>query len=163
MSKPIIQETLYTKVRDLERRSTVVQPPPFEESYPVVLAVDAGTTVNNTTTTKATLDTTTYDTDGIADLAGDQFVVTAPGVYIVTFRATFPVNSTGERRLILRKNTVDYEYDTRAATSVNDCSCGLTTHMLVATGDILEFYYWQNSGGALTCIGSTAMAWTSAG
>lgn len=163
MSKPIVQETLYSKIRNLERRSTVVQPPPFEESYPAVLAIDADTTVNTATVTKATLDTITYDTDGIADLAGDRFVITAPGIYITTFRATFPVSSTGERRLIIRKNTVDLDYDTRMATSVNNCSCGLTTHALVATGDVIEFYYWQNSGGALTCTGSAAMAWISAG
>lgn len=163
MSKPIIQETLYTKVRDLERRSTVVQPPPFEENYPAVSAIDAGTTVNNTTDTKATLDSTEYDTDAIADLAGDRFVVTAPGVYIITFNAIFAVNSTGERMLKIKINSTDYAYDTRPPTTTNACASGLTIHPLVANGDIIEFYYWQNSGGALSCTSKAAMAWASVG
>lgn len=63
--------------------------------YPAARIVQTGAqTLTNITWTAITMDSTTFDNDGIADLANDQVIVKFPGLYLLTGLVDFAIKAT---------------------------------------------------------------------
>jgi hypothetical protein len=88
--------------------------------------------------------------------------LTAPiaGIYSVTANVGWNSNNTGRRVIQLRKNGVDFLFDTKQATQGDTSFQSLTDLVQLAKGDFVEVAANQNSGAALgTFLNKFALNW----
>lgn len=113
----------------------------------------SGTSINNTTFTKILFDTEVFDTNN--NLASSTFTPTVAGYYYVTVIVRLP-GSMANKSIApyIFKNGSSYQGiegvvggDTSDASMANSAIvyCNGST-------DYIEFYVWQNSGGAKTTV-----------
>jgi hypothetical protein len=104
-----------------------------------------------------------FDTDGYHDTVTNNSRLTVPtglaGTYLITAVITFAASMAGMREVALKVNNATYiAIDDRDALS----TAGLTTSMtmmatwVLAAGDYVQVQVYQNSGGNLDVIGTSA-------
>lgn len=113
----------------------------------------ANQTISNNTSTLLTWDTEQFDTDGFHSTTTNTSRITIPsgknGKYNITFSVRWVANTTGRRRIVIRKNGVDAFNGFEAGQSIDATSnTGSLVMDLVAT-DYIELYALQTSGGNL--------------
>ena len=106
---------------------------------------------NNTITALSSAYTTAYDTDSMVDATNKRLKVTSPGWYVAVAHAVFAADSTGPRKVYLRRNgaavNVVYVEPDESIPCQLQVTCG---PILCAAGDYFNVAVWQNSGGALS-------------
>lgn len=70
-----------------------------------IMRSTAAQTLTTGVETTISLDVADEDTDGMADLAGDQIVFKTAGLYIVSAQVVFATSSSGYRRLVVIDGT----------------------------------------------------------
>lgn len=107
--------------------------------------------VNNATATKIQINSSTFDTHGGLDVATNyRYTIQVPGKYRISGTADFAASGTGTRYLYVYKNgSLAAEIARQAGTSGDNNLMGGSTTLDLVTGDYIEFYCYQNSGGAL--------------
>lgn len=125
----------------------------------------ADKSINDNTETLYDLDAEEYDSDGAHSTVTNNSRLIVPsgalGLYTVTAQARFASNATGVRTLQVRKNAAGSSAGgTRQAIRVQNASggsevtiLGLTKDVeLTTTGDYIEMFHRQTSGGSLNVI-----------
>lgn len=116
--------------------------------------------INNNTYTALTWDLENYDTDSIHSTASNTSRFTVPtgkgGKWMVSGTIQYGSNATGQRGGAIYLNGSVYCYTNQInATSALDCILSSAVVLSLSAGDYVEFYGWQNSGGALDVKGNT--------
>jgi len=111
---------------------------------------------NNAVTALNSAYTTAYDTDSMVDATNKRLKVTSPGWYAAVAHAVFAADSTGPRKIYLRRNGAvvngDYVEPDESIPCQLQVTCG---PILCAAGDYFDVALWQNSGGALNTYNGT--------
>lgn len=113
---------------------------------------NAAISIANDSFVALTFNSERYDKGGLHSTAANtgRLTVLKPGRYRVTVNATFDVNSTGSRSLLIRLNGATFLAAQRtAAFATVSCPLTVTTDYLCAASDYFEAIAYQNSGGAL--------------
>lgn len=97
-----------------------------------------------------------FDTDGMWDSANPtRLYARQPGLYMIVAQCHWPANATGVRELIVAKNgntgnrEIDAAVNNQGAVDFTQVVSG---EALLAAGDYIEVYPWQNSGSNLTPV-----------
>lgn len=142
-------KTLLDDVDAPTARTTLGAAADAEES---VFARDTGTTVpTGGTPTKATLDSTGWDSNTIADLVGDQLVIKKNGVYLVVGNSIFGSNATGYRRADLDVNGGIERVSTANAVNGTTTEMPVVIKLKLIVGDVVDLRYFHTAGVSLTC------------
>jgi len=109
----------------------------------------------NATDTMLTFDTNDFDTNSFHSTSVNNGRVTIPtgyaGKYLINYAARAVANSTGYRTLTIYKNGTSLVQLMDQVANGSVTSYPTRSIILnLAAGDYLTFYYYQNSGGALT-------------
>lgn len=101
-----------------------------------------------------TIDAVSFDTNGMADIAGDTVVIKTPGLYMVEVRAVDNgVSTVGSRWLSLDLNGAGNGSNaivTQKASEGGGTRLGSTVVRRYAAGDVLRVSHWHNADVALT-------------
>lgn len=101
-----------------------------------------------------TIDTVSFDTNAMADIAGDTVVIKTPGLYMVEARAVDNgVSTVGSRWLSLDLNGAgngSNAIETKKASDGGGTRLGSTIVRRYAAGDVLRVSWWQNSDVNMT-------------
>jgi len=116
--------------------------------------------IANETYTKLTFSAEEFDTDAIFDISSPtRLTVKTAGIYRISGHCAFAPNTTGHRKLLIRKNNINviFMYNYMPVTEANT----LTTMFMsivssLSANDFVELEVWQNCGGALD-IANTLM------
>lgn len=123
------------------------------------LGHSAAQAIPNNVSTPVTFNTERHDTDGMHDTAVNpsRITIKTPGIYSLKAGGQFAAHATGFRVLSIRKNgaTVLSEVQQDGDTGdQNALTLGVpATDVLLAAGDYVELFAYQNSGGALNLTG----------
>ncbi|MFA6082665.1 MAG: hypothetical protein WC773_04655 [Patescibacteria group bacterium] len=113
--------------------------------------------INDSTFTAISLDAEDFDTDGMHEAVTNptRITINLTGKYFVTATAFWGGSATGLRFLVIRKNGGATDLLTAGmggnASGVPQNVNGLLN---LASGDYIEAFVWQNSGGALNLVAS---------
>lgn len=123
--------------------------PKAQITYPTAQSLPDGTWT--TLTNNATNPTSVYDTDSMVDLANRRIKITTAGWYMATASVVFAANSTGIRKIAVRRNgtllhSVYIEPDT-STQCPGQVSAG---PVLCAVNDYFDIQALQGSGGSLS-------------
>lgn len=106
---------------------------------------------NNTWTTLNTAPTTVYDTDSMVDAANRRIRVTSPGWYVPVASVVFAANSTGPRKVAVRRNGVLIHSTYIEPDTSTQCPGQVTAGpILCAAGDYFDVQALQASGSSLS-------------
>lgn len=127
--------------------------------------------VNSSTGTDMVFDTVDFDTNGMANLAGNNKILTAqtPGLYLAVASITFAPNTSGIRQALIYRNgyfsipsgrlVAPSVWNASVEASVNT-TCFVITLVDLVPGDFLSCGIYQTSGGSLnTSAGNTNQPW----
>ncbi|MGL4256034.1 MAG: hypothetical protein ACRCSL_06825 [Microbacterium sp.] len=118
----------------------------------------AAISATNSTWTLYTADTELYDTDSQHSTSSNtsRLVCNATGLYHVTGILVFNANTTGYRSLNVRKNAAgaigsgtSLYVASEAAVNGGSTTLPVAFDAQLTSGDYIEMFGWQNSGGAL--------------
>jgi len=117
-----------------------------------------GQSIANNVTTKITFDGTAFDTDNAFNTTNSTFTVPTGkgGVYYLRGQARCPGADDGEVvQIHFKKNdtTISKSLERRDASATNQHKKARTSILeLLADGDVIDFYIYQNSGGSQTLL-----------
>ncbi|MEU5043142.1 hypothetical protein [Streptomyces griseorubiginosus] len=101
-----------------------------------------------------TLDTEDYDSDnGHSTVTNSsRYTVQVAGVYLIMATASFPTNSTGNRKLGININGTNARGGVfqGPAMASNSWSACVSVEQALVVGDYIEMAVWQTSGGPLS-------------
>lgn len=122
--------------------------------------VGSNQSISNASLTKVNVDSVSFDSNGTYDTANKKYVAPLPGTYDVSLVWQFAANSTGQRVGYIYKNGSVYA---QMNGSGNSSAGAAVVNSLISmvTGDYLEFYAFQDSGGSLTLNGSSSNSFVS--
>jgi hypothetical protein len=101
--------------------------------------------------------TTTWDTDGMADLSNNGITIQRAGLYLVTCNARFATHALGLRRLRVRVNdTIYFMGQTVGVHATGNVRLSCSTPRYFDIGDTITAVVYQNRGDVLNLNGSTA-------
>jgi hypothetical protein len=109
----------------------------------------------NATDTLLTFDSELFDSNAFHDTSTNTGRVTIPtgygGKYLVNYAVRGVANSTGYRTLTIYKNNTSFvQFVDQVANGTVTSYPTRSIILNLAAGDYLTFYYYQNSGSALT-------------
>jgi hypothetical protein len=109
----------------------------------------------NNTEAMLTFDSEFFDTNGFHDTSTNTGRITIPtgygGKYAVHYSVRPVANSTGYRYLAIYKNNVSFVQLMEVVANGLVSATGARSVIInLSAGDYLTFYYYQNSGGAMT-------------
>lgn len=106
---------------------------------------------NNTWTTLNTAPTTVYDTDSMVDAANRRIRVTSPGWYVPVASVVFAADSTGPRKVAVRRNGVLIHSTYIEPDTSTQCPGQVTAGpILCAANDYFDVQALQASGSSLS-------------
>ena len=109
---------------------------------------------NNTWTTLTnnnTNPTSVYDTDSMVDLANRRIKITSPGWYVPVASIVFAANSSGPRKVAVRRNGTLLHSSYIEPDTSTQCPGQVTAGpQLCAANDYFDIQVLQDSGGALS-------------
>lgn len=111
----------------------------------------ASQSMSNATTTNFTSYTEDYDSNGFYSTGANITIPTA-GKYLIQYSVNFAPNATGYRTLGINKNSsllLENDFGNATAQSFNRPVGVIIRAFTFAANDILNFYTYQDSGGAL--------------
>ena len=111
----------------------------------------AASVANSTFVPQALSAADEYDTDTMHDTVtdNDRVTINTAGVYLVTAKATFAANTTGQRIVAIAKNgSVEDQFSVDAMDTFAHHLAGAQTYSLAVT-DYLSVLVFQNSGAPL--------------
>lgn len=123
--------------------------PKAQIKYPTAQSIpnDTWTTLTN----NATNPTVVYDTDSMVDLANRRIKVTSPGWYVPVASVVFAANSSGPRKVAVRRNGVLLHSTYIEPDSTTQCPGQVTAGpVLCAANDYFDIQVLQDSGGSLS-------------
>lgn len=102
-------------------------------------------------------DTELYDTDTMHSTSSNTGRITcnAAGLYLITGILGFAANSTGYRRVDLRKNGTIFATVSLAATATLSAAVPISAYVQLSVGEYVQMYGTQTSGGALATVAGT--------
>lgn len=114
-----------------------------------------GQNINNTTWTKVTLDTVSFDPNTVTDVSVNHRITPAvTGYYNVTINGCYNGNGTGGRFVAVYKNGAvvpGYTAGIPGVAATNGLTFGNAFPVQINNiTDYIELWTWQNSGGALS-------------
>lgn len=122
--------------------------PKAKITYPTAQSIPDST--DTVLTNNATAPTTVYDTDAMVDAAARRIKITSPGWYSVVGVYFAAANSSGVRKVRLRRNGAVIESVYVEPDTSTPCPCQVTTGPVLCTaGDYWDVVARQESGGAL--------------
>jgi hypothetical protein len=118
---------------------------------------DGAQAIANATASAVTFNTNVFDTSAFHNIVTNtsRFVIPVAGKYRFSFKVSFAANATGTRIAFLRKNGVDDTHNIIGSAVESGGSGTLTTTLentitdTFNTGDYIELFIYQTSGGAL--------------
>ena len=119
------------------------------------LTANTGTSVSNNTTTLINWNTEEFDTNGYHDNSTNNTRITIPagkaGKYLISGFILFSNNTSGYRRLVVKKNGSDIR-ELGANTPSTNSFAAITCSLIVdcAVNDYIEWAAYQTSGSTLT-------------
>jgi hypothetical protein len=135
--------------------STVYVDAPGVDPSIVGAAVTRNTaqSILNNTASAVSWQVETWDTHGFVNIGASADRITIPtgrgGLYAVSWQTGWAINGTGSRYSWIGKNAASFDHsDYRAAASAESASVGYA-EMVLAAGDYVQLWVFQNSGGAL--------------
>ncbi|SHJ31227.1 hypothetical protein SAMN02745194_02281 [Roseomonas rosea] len=142
-------------IRDTDGRIPHTQDAPGRISQ---LRRDTGFSVPNDTLADMAWDVRGPDSLGVIGAGSGpfgQFTVQEAGVYAVEATLTFAGNATGQRRLVIVVNGVEWGADRKPAAGTDVVELGVSKLLALAASDIVKARAYQNSGGGLIAGGNT--------
>lgn len=107
----------------------------------------------NGVSTKVQINTSSFDTHAAFDLVtNNRYTVVVPGIYEATCQITYSANGSNERQAAVYKNGSPVAVTEMQAVTGGNSTAVVTTLVQLTTGDYLEFYGLQNSGGSLNVL-----------
>lgn len=114
----------------------------------------------NATDTVLTWEAELHDHGGCHDNATNNSRITVPagkdGLWHLDLTVAFAANSTGVRRINIRRNGVIQKYGGTAAVSGDTTRVTLSVDVIAAAGDYFEAAAMQSSGAALGIVGNSS-------
>ena len=105
---------------------------------------------NRAVTALSSTYTTVHDTDSMVDATNKRLRVTSPGWYVAVAHGVFAAESTGPRKIYLRRNgavvNVVYVEPDESIPCQLQVTCG---PILCAASDYFDVALWQDCGAAL--------------
>lgn len=132
---------------------------------PPTCVLTTTTTINPASgaATVQTFNTTTEDTDGMADLANNQIVCKTAGLYVLTGYLAFASNATGYRGALIYVNGAIVVSDYRPAVSGQATPIPVESRPFrLAVNDTVQLRGIQTSGGPLLTQITNGTAYLSA-
>lgn len=118
-------------------------------TYPTAQSIPDNTWT--TLTNNATNPTVVYDTDSMVDLANRRIKITSPGWYVPVASVVFAANSSGMRKVAVRRNGVLLHSTYIEPDTSTQCPGQVTAGpQLCAANDYFDIQVLQASGGALS-------------
>jgi hypothetical protein len=110
---------------------------------------------NTAADTLVTIDTTTYDTDSMADTANNRLNINTAGKYLIGTHAQWATDATGwrlSRVKIVRSAVTSIIAEVRGVASGNQVSRVATTLYDCQVGDRLQLYVANNASAAINVL-----------
>jgi pectate lyase-like protein len=129
----------------------------------VLVYNNANISTTDVTFTSVTFNTEVYDGAAMHSTGAstELFVAPANGVYRYQCAVTFAANGTGVRRLRALKNgTIPLAIQTAPGFAAAATGLVVSGEVYLNKDDFVSFHGWQNSGGALNMLASTASDYT---
>ena len=115
--------------------------------------------IADSTATKLTLDTETYDIGGDFDAATNyRFTAPVTGYYMICAQVNYATAGDGAvEQLDIRKNGSDFLRSTGRASSTSNASVNISDIVLLTAADYVELWFTHSTGAGQNCTGSMAI------
>jgi hypothetical protein len=130
----------------------------------------AGTSLTTATQTLVAWDAETYDSDALHSVVSNTSRLSAVGTGLYDFRCSlsFTSNATGLRQLMVRKNAAGATgggtqvwIGTFSALAINSNAVTVALDVQLTSGDYLEVFAYQSSGGSLSLQSGASVTFAS--